>query len=95
MNGTLFFDATDASQGSELWKSNGTAAGTVMVADIIPARPALIPMTWSTSMGRCSSWPACGANGGVGEQWDGNRYADGDRHQYRRLALPIPLAHER
>ena len=41
VNGTLFFTAIDrdaggVSHGRELWKSNGTAAGTVLVADIYP-----------------------------------------------------------
>lgn len=36
INGTLFFSATDGINGSELWKSDGTAAGTVMVKDIVP-----------------------------------------------------------
>jgi ELWxxDGT repeat protein len=35
VNGTLFFTA-DGSNGRELWKSAGTAAGTVLVKDIIP-----------------------------------------------------------
>ncbi len=34
INGTLFFDANDGVTGLELWKSDGTATGTVMVADI-------------------------------------------------------------
>ena len=33
VNGTLFFNARDAN-GDELWKSDGTEAGTVMVKDI-------------------------------------------------------------
>jgi ELWxxDGT repeat protein len=37
VNGTLFFQATDGVHGYELWKSDGTAAGTVMVKDINPA----------------------------------------------------------
>src|SRR6202035_3431680 len=34
VNGTLFFSATDGVNGLELWKSDGTAAGTVLVKDI-------------------------------------------------------------
>src|SRR4029450_9400382 len=34
VNGTLFFTADDGVHGRELWKSDGTSAGTVMVKDI-------------------------------------------------------------
>jgi len=34
VNGTLFFAADDVDHGVELWKSDGTAAGTVLVKDI-------------------------------------------------------------
>lgn len=34
VNGTLFFSLSDGLDGPELWKSNGTAAGTIMVKDI-------------------------------------------------------------
>ncbi len=36
VNGTLFFRPDDGVHGDELWKSNGTAAGTVLVKDISP-----------------------------------------------------------
>jgi ELWxxDGT repeat protein len=36
LNGTLFFSATDATNGIELWKSDGTSSGTVLVKDINP-----------------------------------------------------------
>ena len=36
VNGTLFFSASDGVLGFELWKSDGTAAGTAMVKDISP-----------------------------------------------------------
>ncbi len=36
VNGTLFFIATTPTTGSELWKSDGTVAGTVLVKDIRP-----------------------------------------------------------
>jgi ELWxxDGT repeat protein len=36
VNGLLFFSANNGTDGSELWKSNGTSDGTVMVGDINP-----------------------------------------------------------
>ena len=35
LNGTTFFAADDGVHGMELWQSDGTAAGTVMVKDIL------------------------------------------------------------
>ena len=37
-NGTLFFTAEDSAYGRELWKSDGTEEGTVLVKDISPHR---------------------------------------------------------
>ena len=39
VNGTLYFQANDGINGIELWKSNGTTTGTVLVADINPGTP--------------------------------------------------------
>ena len=36
MGGTLFFTADDGTHGRELWRSDGSRAGTVLVKDIDP-----------------------------------------------------------
>jgi ELWxxDGT repeat protein len=45
MNGTLLFTVgSDNYNGAELWKSDGTAAGTVMVKDIFPGTTGSLPL---------------------------------------------------
>lgn len=46
VNGTLFFAAKDSSHGIELWKSNGSAQGTLMVKDIFPGAPSSSPSSF-------------------------------------------------
>ena len=43
VNGTLYFNANDGINGYELWKSDGTGAGTVMVSDISPGSSSSYP----------------------------------------------------
>ena len=47
VNGTLFFTANDGTTGDELWKSDGTEAGTVLVKDIFPGAIGRIPFSSS------------------------------------------------
>ena len=42
-NNTLYFSADDATNGTELWKSDGTAAGTVLLKDINPGTDSSYP----------------------------------------------------
>jgi len=44
---TLYFTAPDATNGRELWKSDGTSSGTVMVKDI---RPGTGSSSWPTEL---------------------------------------------
>jgi uncharacterized repeat protein (TIGR01451 family) len=46
VDGTLFFNAWDGTLGWELWKSDGTTAGTVLVKDINPG----VDDSWPTPM---------------------------------------------
>src|SRR5215470_13490796 len=36
LDGALYFHASDGIHGSELWRSDGTAAGTFMLSDVCP-----------------------------------------------------------
>ena len=44
--GTLYLTADDGAHGRELWKTDGTAAGTVLVADIQPGPVGSNPRLW-------------------------------------------------
>jgi ELWxxDGT repeat protein len=43
LNGTLYFEAGDKAHGRELWKSDGTQDGTVMVKDLWPGARGSFP----------------------------------------------------
>ena len=50
VNGILFFDADDGVNGRELWKSDGTAAGTQLVKDIFPGSASSTPFRLANTL---------------------------------------------
>jgi ELWxxDGT repeat protein len=50
-NGQLYFEATDGVTGFELWKTDGTAAGTALVKDIVPGAGASFPEHFTVAGG--------------------------------------------
>jgi ELWxxDGT repeat protein len=75
VNGTLFFAAADGTHGIELWESNGTAAGTQMVADINPGGAAGDPRHLTNVNGTLFFSANDGAHGY--ELWESNGTAAG------------------
>jgi ELWxxDGT repeat protein len=60
-NGTLYFHANDGTSGNELWRSDGTAAGTVLVKDIPGANSGVV--SGFTILSGALSFFATDANG--------------------------------
>ena len=78
-NGMLFFIADDGDHGSELWVSNGTAAGTAMVKDIVPGSTSGLPNDANiqlTAIGGTVFFGAFDAANGI-ELWKSNGAATG------------------
>jgi len=71
LNGTLYFAAGQAGTGFELWKSDGTSVGTVLVKDINPTGDSFTPYSRFTNVNGVLFF---GAGDGVGgtELWKSN-----------------------
>ena len=52
VGGTLMFNASDGVHGFELWRSDGTAAGTTLVRDINPGNAGSVPDWYAPAGGR-------------------------------------------
>jgi uncharacterized protein (TIGR03118 family) len=68
VNGLVYFAATDGSRGTELWQSDGTAAGTVLVQDINPGSASSYP-SYLTAMNNKLYFAATDPTHGT-ELWD-------------------------
>ena len=75
VNGTLYFLANDSAHGSELWKSDGTTAGTVIVDDIDPGATSSFPFYLTNLNGTLYFQASHGTNGA--ELWKSDGTAAG------------------
>ena len=82
---TLYFQASDGTNGAELWKSDGTASGTVMVKDINSGSgssyPADLTAVGNTLYFQATTEPTDRI---VEERWNCLRHGDGQGHQQRK-----------
>ncbi len=60
---TMYFSATNGQSGAELWKTNGTSAGTVLIKDINAGKPASNPGQFTLCNGKVFFTAATVANG--------------------------------
>lgn len=75
VNGTLYFQAWDSVGGRELWKSDGTQAGTVRVKDIVAGSSSSYPQKLTNVNGLLMFTASTSANGR--EWWKSDGTVDG------------------
>jgi ELWxxDGT repeat protein len=67
LDGVLYFAGTDATYGTELWRTDGTTAGTWRVADLLPGSGSSTPRGFTVSGNRVYFSATDGIHGG--EPW--------------------------
>jgi ELWxxDGT repeat protein len=75
VNSTLFFTAEDATHGRELWKTDGSEAGTALVRDIFPGSAGAVPAHFVDVNGTLFFTAEDGTHGR--ELWKSNGTAEG------------------
>jgi len=76
-NSKVFFTATEATDGEELWVSDGTVVGTKMIKDIYPGAQGSNP-TWLCAVGNLCFFAASTPTSGT-ELWVSDGTADGTK----------------
>ena len=77
VGGTLFFQAYDPTHGYELWKTNGTAAGTALVKDLKPGPASSYPFDLTVLNGKVYFVTSTSTAGAGEELWATNGTAAG------------------
>ena len=92
VGGTLFFAANDGTNSLELWKSDGTEAGTVLVADINPGDDGSLPnhLTAVGGMLYFTAFVPVHRHRAVEERRDGRGHRPGRGHPPRQRGISIP-----
>ena len=93
VNGTLFFEANESTDGYELWKSDGTDAGTVMVKDICPGGGSSIAKQSDERGGTLFFTANDGTNGK--ELWKSDGTAAGTDARQGHQPRQRPVSHPR
>jgi ELWxxDGT repeat protein len=88
----LYFRANDGTNGTELWKSDGTATGTVMVKDIQPGSPSSSPSNLTVVGSKLFFSADDGANGNE-LWWLGAAQVAPQTPSSPVSAAPIPAAY--
>ena len=94
---TLYFSANDGTNGGELWKSDGTASGTMMVKDINNGSSSSYPQSL-TVIGNTVYFRANDGTNGiriVEERRNAQWHNDGQGHQQRKFQQLSRLSHSR
>jgi ELWxxDGT repeat protein len=78
LGNTMLFSANDGVHGYELWKTNGTAAGTVMVKDLVPGTQSSNPFDFTLVNGKVYFVTSASSSTGVSTAlWVSNGTAAG------------------
>ncbi|MFO0896991.1 MAG: ELWxxDGT repeat protein [Pirellulales bacterium] len=88
-HGQAYFFANDGFHGYELWRSDGTEAGTFMVKDLIPGAVGAVPREFVVHRDRLYFWTEDGDDAFVVWQSDGTSAGTEPLGRFQRAGYPL------